>query len=57
MLKFRWEVLAGNELPEYMQVCYFALLDVVKEMEDNLVNEGLSYQAEYAREAVRFLNN
>ncbi|XP_031256310.1 valencene synthase-like [Pistacia vera] len=47
----RWEVLAANDLPEYMQVCYFALLDVVKEMEDNLVNEGRSYRVHYAKEA------
>ncbi|KAJ0102225.1 hypothetical protein Patl1_04448 [Pistacia atlantica] len=51
----RWEVLAANDLPEYMQVCYFALLDVVKEMEDNLVNEGRSYRVHYAKEAMKAL--
>nr|BBD88588.1 beta-caryophyllene synthase [Zanthoxylum piperitum] len=51
----RWEVVAGNELPNYMQVCYFALLDVVKEMEDNLVNKGLLYSMPYAKEAIKSL--
>nr|UJH94382.1 caryophyllene synthase [Zanthoxylum ailanthoides] len=51
----RWEVVAGNELPNYMQVCYFALLDVVQEMEDKLVNKGLLYSMHYAKEAIKSL--
>ncbi|KAH9803415.1 alpha-humulene/(-)-(E)-beta-caryophyllene synthase [Citrus sinensis] len=51
----RWEVVAANELPKYMQVCYFALLDVVKEMEDKLVNKEPLCCMYYAKEAIKGL--
>lgn len=44
--------MAANELPKYMQVCYFALLGVVKEMEDKLVNKEPLCCMHYAKEAV-----
>ncbi|XP_024033992.1 (-)-germacrene D synthase-like isoform X1 [Citrus clementina] len=51
----RWEVAAANELPKYMQVCYFALLDVVKEMEDKPVNKEPPGCMHYAKEAIKGL--
>lgn len=51
----RWEVAAANELPKYMQVCYFALLGVVKEMEDKLVNKEPICCMHYAKEAIKGL--
>lgn len=50
----RWEVSASDDLPEYMQVCFFALLDVVNEIEERLTDEGRSYRVYYAKEAVSF---
>ncbi|KAK9209485.1 hypothetical protein WN944_001851 [Citrus x changshan-huyou] len=51
----RWEVAAANELPKYMQVCYFALLDVVKEMGDKPVNKEPPGCMHYAKEAIKGL--
>ncbi|KAK2984767.1 hypothetical protein RJ640_004592 [Escallonia rubra] len=51
----RWEVAAVGNLPKYMQVCYLALLDVVKEMENKLTDEGRSYRVHYAKEAMKAL--
>ncbi|KAA8523762.1 hypothetical protein F0562_010185 [Nyssa sinensis] len=48
----RWEV-TTVDLPEYMQVCFLALSDVVKEMEEKMVNEGRSYRIHYAKEAMK----
>ena len=41
-----------SDLPEYMQVCFDALLGVMKEMEDNVTREGRSYRMYYAKEGV-----
>lgn len=40
-----------------MQVCYFALLDVVKEMEDKPVNKEPPGCMHYAKEAVTTPHN
>ncbi|ONI12902.1 hypothetical protein PRUPE_4G190700 [Prunus persica] len=47
----RWDISAMDHLPEYMKVCYQALLDVYVEIEENLANEGNLYSIHYAREA------
>ena len=44
-------------LPEYMKICYQALLDVYTEMEDKLANEGNLYAIHYARESVSLVNH
>uniref|UniRef100_A0A2N9H4D2 Terpene synthase N-terminal domain-containing protein n=1 Tax=Fagus sylvatica TaxID=28930 RepID=A0A2N9H4D2_FAGSY len=46
----RWDISAIDQLPEYMKVCYQALLDVYCEMEEK-VGEGRSYRVKYAIEA------
>ncbi|XP_059428060.1 (-)-germacrene D synthase-like isoform X2 [Corylus avellana] len=48
----RWDIGAVDQLPEYMKVCYRALLDVYSEM-DQKIGEGRSYRARYAREAMK----
>ncbi|XP_059428039.1 (-)-germacrene D synthase-like isoform X2 [Corylus avellana] len=48
----RWDIGAIDQLPEYMKVCYRALLDVYSEM-DQKIGEGRSYRARYAREAMK----
>ncbi|EXB50928.1 (-)-germacrene D synthase [Morus notabilis] len=48
----RWDVSAMDKLPEYMKVCYKALLDVYDEIEENLATEdGKLYRLGYAKEA------
>ncbi|PQQ16398.1 (-)-germacrene D synthase-like [Prunus yedoensis var. nudiflora] len=49
----RWDISAMDHLPEYMKVCYQALLDVYVEIEENLANEGNLYSIHYAREAMK----
>jgi len=50
-LLYRWDIDAIDQLPEYMKMCYRALLDVYSEM-DQKIGEGRSYRTRYAREAV-----
>jgi (-)-germacrene D synthase len=42
---------AIDQLPEYMKVCYQALLDIYYEMEEK-IGEGRSYRVRYAIKAV-----
>lgn len=48
----RWDISDINQLPEYMKVCYRALLDVYYEMEEKL-GEERSYCVRYAIEAMK----
>ena len=41
-----------GQLPEYMQVCYKALLDVYSEIEAEMSDQGKSYRFDYAKQAV-----
>ncbi|KAF8391454.1 hypothetical protein HHK36_023759 [Tetracentron sinense] len=44
----RWDISVIDQLPEYMKVCYRALLDVYDEMEEEMTKEGRSYHVYYA---------
>ncbi|XP_023909257.2 (-)-germacrene D synthase [Quercus suber] len=48
----RWDISATDQLPEYMKVCYKALLDVYCEMEEK-IGEGRSYRIRHAIEAMK----
>ncbi|KAJ9671957.1 hypothetical protein PVL29_025551 [Vitis rotundifolia] len=49
----RWDISAIDQLPEYMRVCYQALLDVYSEIEEEMAKEGRSYRVYYAKEAMK----
>ncbi|CAL5409992.1 unnamed protein product [Camellia sinensis] len=52
----RWEEATISDLPEYMQVCFEALSEVMKEMEDKITtHEGRSYHIYYAKEGMKGL--
>nr|GMD19976.1 (-)-germacrene D synthase-like [Ipomoea batatas]GME00725.1 (-)-germacrene D synthase-like [Ipomoea batatas] len=51
----RWDTVLVNELPEYMRVCYVALLDVYVEMEKELAVKGESYRINYAKNEMKKL--
>ncbi|XP_031097339.1 (-)-germacrene D synthase-like [Ipomoea triloba] len=51
----RWDASVVNELPEYMRVCYVALLDVYAEMEKELAINGESYRINYAKNEMKKL--
>nr|GMD75791.1 (-)-germacrene D synthase-like [Ipomoea batatas]GMD75793.1 (-)-germacrene D synthase-like [Ipomoea batatas] len=51
----RWDPSVVNELPEYMRLCYVALLDVYAEMEKELVVKGQSHRINYAKNEMKKL--
>ncbi|KAF8414060.1 hypothetical protein HHK36_002059 [Tetracentron sinense] len=48
-----WDVSAMDQLPEYMKVCYQALLDVYDEIEEEMIKKERSYRVYYAKEAMK----
>ncbi|XP_057414842.1 (-)-germacrene D synthase-like [Lotus japonicus] len=44
----RWDISCIDFLPEYMKICYKALLDVYKEIEQEMVKEGRAFSVDYA---------
>ncbi|KAH9691787.1 alpha-humulene/(-)-(E)-beta-caryophyllene synthase [Citrus sinensis] len=51
----RWDMSCMNQLPEYMQIFYEALLDLYKEIEEELATKGWSYRVHYAKEEMKIL--
>ncbi|XP_077233765.1 (-)-germacrene D synthase-like [Tasmannia lanceolata] len=49
----RWDFEAIDLLPKYIKVCYLALLNTVREIEEELVVEGNSYRVQYLKEAIK----
>ncbi|XP_071904074.1 valencene synthase-like isoform X2 [Coffea arabica] len=50
-----WNVDCMKQLPDYMKICYQALLDVFEEIEEEMANQGRSYRTYYAKEALKLL--
>lgn len=48
----RWDINSINQLPEFIKVIYQALLDVYKEIEEEMDKEGQACCFYYAKEAV-----
>nr|UZT70947.1 terpene synthase 2 [Paeonia delavayi] len=48
-----WDISNIGQLPEYMQICYQALLDVYNEIEESMNEQGRSYRLYYAKEAMK----
>ncbi|KAL9457852.1 hypothetical protein AB3S75_006822 [Citrus x aurantiifolia] len=51
----RWDINAVDQLPEYMKLCYRALIDVYNELEKDLASQGKLYRLHYAKEAMKNL--
>ncbi|XP_048439456.1 (-)-germacrene D synthase-like isoform X2 [Pyrus x bretschneideri] len=49
----RWDVSAIDQLPEYMKLCYRALLNIYSEIHEKLAHEGKLYRIHHAREAMK----
>ncbi|XP_068340042.1 (-)-germacrene D synthase-like [Pyrus communis] len=49
----RWDVSAIDQLPEYMKLCYRALLNIYSEIHEKLAHEGKLYRIDHAREAMK----
>ncbi|KAG6666707.1 hypothetical protein CIPAW_01G051400 [Carya illinoinensis] len=51
----RWAISSVDQLPEYMQICYRAVLDIFEEVEQELAKQGRSCLVLYAKEAMKVL--
>ncbi|XP_034677074.1 valencene synthase-like [Vitis riparia] len=51
----RWDINSIDHLPEYMKHCYVALLEVYKEIEEEMEKKGNQYRVQYAIEAMKNL--
>ncbi|KAF7139798.1 hypothetical protein RHSIM_Rhsim06G0189200 [Rhododendron simsii] len=51
----RWEKNALDQLPEYMKLCYQALLDVYDMIDEEMAKEGKSYRVNYAKSEMKNL--
>ncbi|RVW19962.1 Valencene synthase [Vitis vinifera] len=49
----RWDINSIDHLPEYMKHFYVALLDVYKQIEEEMEKEGNQYRVQYAIEAMK----
>ncbi|KAK8977895.1 hypothetical protein V6N11_000222 [Hibiscus sabdariffa] len=49
----RWDINCIDQLPDYMKLCYTAVFNVYKEMEDLTAEQGKSYRIQYAIEAMK----
>ncbi|KAL6318343.1 hypothetical protein AAG906_039435 [Vitis piasezkii] len=49
----RWDINSIDHLPEYMKLFYVALLDVYKEIEEEMKKERYQYRVHYAIEAMK----
>ncbi|XP_048328632.2 (-)-germacrene D synthase-like [Ziziphus jujuba] len=50
----RWDICMIGQLPDYMQFCYRALLDVYSEIEEEMTKLGKSYRVDYAKQAMKY---
>jgi len=48
----RWDISSLVDLPEYMKLCYKALLDIFEETEQELRNQGKENFVKYAEKEV-----
>ncbi|KAE8681046.1 Delta-cadinene synthase isozyme A [Hibiscus syriacus] len=48
----RWDINCMDQLPNYMKLCYAELLNVYKEMEELMIEQGKLYRVEFVKEAV-----
>jgi len=48
----RWDISSSVDLPEYMKLCYKALLDVFEEIEQELRKHGKEDLVKYSKKEV-----
>ncbi|XP_030931548.1 (-)-germacrene D synthase-like [Quercus lobata] len=51
----RWDISSIDQLPDYMKICYRALLDVFEAVEEEMSKQGRSYRVSYAKDAMKLL--
>ncbi|KAL5848158.1 hypothetical protein ACOSQ4_006171 [Xanthoceras sorbifolium] len=51
----RWDMSCMDQLPEYMQIIYKAMLEFYDEVEEELAKKGWSYRVHYGIEAMKMI--
>ncbi|XP_019072461.1 (-)-germacrene D synthase [Vitis vinifera] len=51
----RWDASSIDQLPDYMKLCYQALLDVFEEIEEEMTKQEKPYRVHYAKQAMKKL--
>ncbi|KAL2326265.1 hypothetical protein Fmac_025323 [Flemingia macrophylla] len=51
----RWDICCSDDLPEYMRFCYTTILDVYKEIEQEMKKQGKEYYIKYAKKEMKRL--
>ncbi|KAJ0102544.1 hypothetical protein Patl1_04439 [Pistacia atlantica] len=49
----KWNISAIDQLPDYMKLCYKALLDIYSEIEPKMADQGKLYRLDFAKEAMK----
>nr|QIQ55993.1 putative terpene synthase 1 [Eremophila drummondii] len=49
----RWDIKEIDRLPDYMKICYRALLDLYSQYEEELGQQGRSFAVNYAKQAMK----
>ncbi|XP_044496800.1 (-)-germacrene D synthase-like [Mangifera indica] len=49
----RWDISTIDQLPDYMKLCYKALLDIYSEIEPEMTNQEKLYRLDFAKEAMK----
>ncbi|XP_044496681.1 (-)-germacrene D synthase-like [Mangifera indica] len=49
----RWDMSVIDQLPDYMKLCYKALLDIYNEIESEMTNQKKLYRLDFAKEAMK----
>uniref|UniRef100_F6H239 (-)-germacrene D synthase n=1 Tax=Vitis vinifera TaxID=29760 RepID=F6H239_VITVI len=49
----RWDAGSIDQLPDYMKLCYQALLDVFEEIEEEMTKQEKPYRVHYAKQAMK----
>ncbi|KAJ9671616.1 hypothetical protein PVL29_025363 [Vitis rotundifolia] len=49
----RWDASSIDQLPDYMKLCYQALLDVFEEIEEEMTKQEKLYRVHYAKQAMK----
>ncbi|XP_061953634.1 sesquiterpene synthase 2-like [Populus nigra] len=51
----RWDTKSMHQLPDYMKICYEAVLNVYSEIEEEVAKKGWSYRVHFGKEAMKAL--
>nr|QEY10188.1 terpene synthase 4 [Scutellaria barbata] len=51
----RWDISCLDQLPDYMQIIYKALMEIFEEVKEEMIRQGTSYRINYGIEAMKVM--